>query len=419
MTARHCLVLAVLSAALLACGCSDPSRIANESINDLKKRNDVRIKKIQNKASVDGAAVRAKAKEVENAITIAEKDAEEKAVLIEKKAEKERMTKMTETENSIKECEAARTEARKAAEQKASLKDEVNMRLFVAEVERRKAEYKLALTNYDLEKEAYKKARVAYLANEEEIEATKKLNLARGFDPRSNVGRMRLQEIIKLHPDTQSAKDAKALLSGDDFKIVMVRKTPKSLPEPTVPRRPVLVLPEEPKKVAVEYTDEFDKRIAQLVAQKNALINSSNDTAITADARRRARKEAAHARGQQVEKAVDEINGEAAEAIAAIRAETQEFARQSEAEAQEEIARRRAIIDWIVSVLVYLALLFVSIFIYGLPILVAVLRRHPHTSGITIVSIFLGFTVVGWGIALVWAALSFPKDDEDRTTVAL
>ena len=40
---------------------------------------------------------------------------------------------------------------------------------------------------------------------------------------------------------------------------------------------------------------------------------------------------------------------------------------------------------------------------YGLPALVAVYRRHRRAEAIAIVNLFLGWTVIGWLAALVWA----------------
>jgi hypothetical protein len=40
---------------------------------------------------------------------------------------------------------------------------------------------------------------------------------------------------------------------------------------------------------------------------------------------------------------------------------------------------------------------------YGLPALVAVYRRHRRAEAIAMLNLFLGWTVVGWLAALVWA----------------
>jgi hypothetical protein len=53
-------------------------------------------------------------------------------------------------------------------------------------------------------------------------------------------------------------------------------------------------------------------------------------------------------------------------------------------------------------------ILAAGIVAYFLPAMVAALLGHRHFAGITILNIFLGWTLVGWVIALVWAVTS-PK----------
>ncbi len=45
-----------------------------------------------------------------------------------------------------------------------------------------------------------------------------------------------------------------------------------------------------------------------------------------------------------------------------------------------------------------------------LPIVIAVRRNHPQTLGITLLTIFLGWTLLGWLAALIWATWSFAAD---------
>ena len=42
--------------------------------------------------------------------------------------------------------------------------------------------------------------------------------------------------------------------------------------------------------------------------------------------------------------------------------------------------------------------------LYLLPALVALTRRHHNTGAIFLLNFFLGWTVLGWVVALVWAA---------------
>jgi hypothetical protein len=48
-----------------------------------------------------------------------------------------------------------------------------------------------------------------------------------------------------------------------------------------------------------------------------------------------------------------------------------------------------------------------SIFVYLLPVLIAVLRGHPDVTAIAVVTLLFGWTFIGWGIALVWSVKSF------------
>lgn len=51
--------------------------------------------------------------------------------------------------------------------------------------------------------------------------------------------------------------------------------------------------------------------------------------------------------------------------------------------------------------------------VYFFPVFVAWGRDHPSRSGIGILNLFLGWTFVGWVVALVWA-VSGPKVDPNR-----
>jgi hypothetical protein len=51
---------------------------------------------------------------------------------------------------------------------------------------------------------------------------------------------------------------------------------------------------------------------------------------------------------------------------------------------------------------------------YGFPALVAVCRRHGRAEAIAVVNLFLGWTVVGWLAALVWAFRSRSRGSSYR-----
>ncbi|MFH1128777.1 MAG: superinfection immunity protein [Candidatus Omnitrophota bacterium] len=51
-------------------------------------------------------------------------------------------------------------------------------------------------------------------------------------------------------------------------------------------------------------------------------------------------------------------------------------------------------------------LLVVLIFaIYFLPTLIAFLRRHKNSLAIFLLNLFLGWTVLGWVVSLVWSVI--------------
>ena len=44
-----------------------------------------------------------------------------------------------------------------------------------------------------------------------------------------------------------------------------------------------------------------------------------------------------------------------------------------------------------------------GVFIYFLPSFIAAGKRHPYGTGIAILNLFLGWTIIGWVGALVWS----------------
>lgn len=50
-----------------------------------------------------------------------------------------------------------------------------------------------------------------------------------------------------------------------------------------------------------------------------------------------------------------------------------------------------------------MAALGVAVLLYPLPSGVAMLRRHPQTKAIVALNLLLGWTVLGWAGAIVWA----------------
>ena len=59
-----------------------------------------------------------------------------------------------------------------------------------------------------------------------------------------------------------------------------------------------------------------------------------------------------------------------------------------------------------------------ALMIYFLPAMTAGSRRHRNTAAITVLNLFLGWTALGWALALVWAFTDNvrPEEpDEDQT----
>jgi hypothetical protein len=47
---------------------------------------------------------------------------------------------------------------------------------------------------------------------------------------------------------------------------------------------------------------------------------------------------------------------------------------------------------------------------YFLPALVASHRKHPNTNAIAVLNLLLGWSLIGWVVALVWACSAFKAD---------
>ncbi len=56
----------------------------------------------------------------------------------------------------------------------------------------------------------------------------------------------------------------------------------------------------------------------------------------------------------------------------------------------------------------FMPVFLVLIAVHFLPTIVAVVRHHPKTLAIVLINIFLGWTVIGWVVALIWAFVSQP-----------
>jgi hypothetical protein len=58
---------------------------------------------------------------------------------------------------------------------------------------------------------------------------------------------------------------------------------------------------------------------------------------------------------------------------------------------------------------VHIVPILILIALYFVPAMVAARRGHPQMPAIGLLNIFLGWTLIGWVIALVWSATAIPK----------
>lgn len=61
-----------------------------------------------------------------------------------------------------------------------------------------------------------------------------------------------------------------------------------------------------------------------------------------------------------------------------------------------------------------LLLVFICVFVYFIPSIHAKNRRHPNLKSIFLLNIFLGWTLIGWVVALVWSAAAIPPIEPIR-----
>lgn len=60
------------------------------------------------------------------------------------------------------------------------------------------------------------------------------------------------------------------------------------------------------------------------------------------------------------------------------------------------------------SALLIVVLGLAGLFVYFVPAFIAARREHPNQQGITLLNLLLGWTFLGWVIALVWAVSYSP-----------
>jgi T4 superinfection immunity protein len=55
-------------------------------------------------------------------------------------------------------------------------------------------------------------------------------------------------------------------------------------------------------------------------------------------------------------------------------------------------------------------MLILVVLIYMLPTLIAFGREHPHRMDVAVLNIIFGWTLIGWFVVFLWAALARPSD---------
>lgn len=58
--------------------------------------------------------------------------------------------------------------------------------------------------------------------------------------------------------------------------------------------------------------------------------------------------------------------------------------------------------DWATYIAIWVAF-FGAIFLYWVPGMIACMRKHRDAGAINVLNLFLGWTLIGWVVALVWA----------------
>jgi len=63
------------------------------------------------------------------------------------------------------------------------------------------------------------------------------------------------------------------------------------------------------------------------------------------------------------------------------------------------------VFDWFFSGAVGIIVFVITLVIYFLPTVIAVLRHHRNALAVFLVNFFFGWTGIGWIIALIWSVM--------------
>ena len=61
-------------------------------------------------------------------------------------------------------------------------------------------------------------------------------------------------------------------------------------------------------------------------------------------------------------------------------------------------------------VIVAILIIIFSIILFLLPIIIAISRNHPNKVAIILINVLVGWTGIGWLIALIWSVLAIPSE---------
>jgi len=67
---------------------------------------------------------------------------------------------------------------------------------------------------------------------------------------------------------------------------------------------------------------------------------------------------------------------------------------------------------------VFLVGFVIALPLYLLPVIIAVRRKHPNVTAIVLLDTLLGWTLIEWIVALIWAVAAFTRHPESRASVA-
>ena len=72
----------------------------------------------------------------------------------------------------------------------------------------------------------------------------------------------------------------------------------------------------------------------------------------------------------------------------------------------------------LLSVAMAIMVFVVAVGIYIAPMIIANSRKHPNEAAIAVVNLLLGWTIVGYVVALAWAVIALPPEPPDSAPPA-